>query len=266
MASARQEYEKYLMRTAKFTVRELLDMAEHSTFQRPLSRLYVRDIVRRWDINLWEMPVVGQLPDGTHVLNEGQHRVNAAAIVFGEDAEIECRVIETSNPGHLFAELNTAKKHVQALDIFLAESDNPDSLPAKVTQLAKSHGFEIDRGQAAYAIKSVASFVKAYEADADALAKTLQIIHEVIRARDNERGWTRGNVIATIFTFIRLVKCDHKDLAKRLARGNSSVAVPHGMNELTENLISVGKIYNKGRTADKRVDILEAIQKERGDS
>ena len=260
---AREEYEQYQERRAKFTVRQLLDM--RSNFQRPKSQAQVRKIIREWDINLWEMPVVGQLPDGSYVLNEGQHRTYAAQVVLGDDAEIECRLVATDHPGKLFVELGQSKRRIQALDIFRAQAADGNTDAAKALALVRSFGFDVDRGNHAFNIKSAGMLIQLYRSNEAVLGQVLSILGEVIRLRNNEPGWVKGNVLATLHVALRFAKMDHRELAKRLARGNPSVAVPHGTNDLTRNVLSVVQLYNYGRREENRIDLLD-IQKKMQES
>ncbi len=67
--------------------------------------------------------------------------------------------------------------------------------------------------------------------------------------------------MATLHVTLRFTKMDQREIAKRLARGNPSVAVPHGTNDMTRNVLSVVQLYNYGRREDNRIDLMDVQQK-----
>lgn len=256
-----QEYEEYLSRTKRFSLRELLAMK--GDFQRPLSRTAVRKIVNEWNIDLWDMPVVGQLQDGTFVLNEGQHRVHAAVTVLGIDTEVECRVVPTDMPGRLFSELNTAKRRVKALDILLADATDENSDAAAILELIRERGFDVSRGVSSRIIGSARMLRDLYRIDSRALSEALIIIDGVMKLRNDEAGWTHGNVIATMHIISRVCTYNRAEMIKRLAQGNAKLAVPYAYTDVARNIDSVLAIYNRGRHDKNRIDALTAFQKHR---
>jgi hypothetical protein len=256
--AAQDEYARYRERIQEFTVSELLAMK--AKFQRQLNFVAVRKIVREWNIDLWEMPVVGELPDGTHVLSEGQHRSHAAARVLGLDAKIQCRVVYTTQPGKLFSDLNTAKRRVGAIDIFLADASDGDSDAAVVQALARSHGFEVAKsGKGSRNIQGAGTMMNLYRIDGVTLGTVLSIIDGVMKLRDEESGWVRGNVLTSVHVFVRVTQSyKQQDLVSRLARGNSQLAAPYPASDVLRNLQVITDIYNRGRREENRVDISES--------
>ncbi len=240
-------YEEYMADRDMFTVSTLLSMT--ADYQRPLLRSRVLKIANTWDINLWDAPVVNIHPvTGKKTLAEGQHRISAAGIVLGEDTMIECRITHVTDPGRLFAAINTSKLRVSRLEIFRAFVDAGDPDAVGLDKLIRSHGLVPGHGIQPNLINAIKGAETMYRADKTSLDKAFQVITKIMARRgNNEIGWTNGNVVNAVWWFIRMTDCDLSSLTEKLARRTPYDAVRYNVNALTANLDHLTDIYNKNR-------------------
>jgi hypothetical protein len=255
LSSNLAQYEEYMADRQMFTAGELVVMT--ADYQRPLMRSRVLKIANNWDINLWDAPVVNIHPlTGKKTLAEGQHRVSAAEIVLGDDAMIECRITRVTDPGRLFAAINTSKLRVSRLEIFRAFVDAGDTDAVGLDRMIRSHGLVPGHGVQPNLVTAIKGAETMYRMDRIALDQAFTVITKIMKKRgNNEYGWTNGNVVNAIWWFIRMTDCDLSSLVDKLARLLPYDAVRYNVNALTANLDHLAEIYNKSRrNEDLRVD------------
>jgi hypothetical protein len=237
-----------------FVISQLRQMT--ATFQRPLDFGKVNQIVKNWDPRVWTMPDVFVTSDGKMYLGEGQHRVAAAEKVFGPDATIDCRLIETDSPGDMFIKLSTSKVAITQINRFTArlEGDN-DPVAVGMDAIARMHGLVIARSTSPYAINGVGILQNLYEENPTTLSVTLHVISQVITKRGgDERGWTNTKLLRALFYVIGELHCDPDKLIERLVTRVPAAVAQHPTNDLRANVEDIVSLYNAHRQARNRVD------------
>lgn len=251
--SARTDYEKFMTQTINLSISTLRTM--RASFQRPLSRQAVSKIVANWNPTLWEMPVVCRVDDGSLVLVEGQHRIEAAAQVLGDSYDVECRLASGINPAELFIAINESKRRIQPIEKFTALVEAKDSDAVSILNIAQFHGFDVRKSNTAWSINAADVMFRAYRGDYRALTLALEAIAGVIKKRNDDRGWSRGNVILAVWYFIRVAAgASIPNFIESVSRVPAIIAVPYHTNEFRRNVDELISLYNKNRHQKNRVE------------
>lgn len=112
--------------------------------QRPYDPEWATLIAENFDPNLLEDVIVTQPnEDGISHIIEGQHRVAAIVMLWGNDELVPCRIIADSNPAtaaHIWTQINSGKKKARPVDRFkvrvTSEHDGEASL---ITRILADH-------------------------------------------------------------------------------------------------------------------------------
>lgn len=251
-SSAQTAFTSHLSKTQRFKLGGLLEL--RAEFQRPLDGGRVSKIVREWDPDVWDMPVVNVHPDTMEItLVEGMHRVAAAVRVLGPDAMVECRITNVREPALLFVAINTAKRRVSALDVFRALVDAGDVTAMSITALAAKYNFKIAHGSEARTIGAARVLQSLYEMDELALSKALETASALITRHNNERGWVNAGMLNALTWFYRLTDVQPKELIPRLDKYSPYAVVTHAVYDML-NVVDIAAIHNKGRHERNHVD------------
>lgn len=253
---AREEYiDSLTVGRRMFRLSELKKMTP--TFQRPLSRQQVNLIVKEWRTWRFDDPVVCICSDGTMLLDDGQHRVAAAAKKLGEDAEVLCRLAYTDLPGEEFVALNSSRRAVDAYWKHEARLSDGSEVAMGVSNLVKKHGFVITRSSSnPHAINAIHGLTMLYQTDADALDRTLNVLAAVIKARENELGWLKISVIQGIWYVIRNYDCVDATMIRGLKRTVPSRVGQHNSSDSSRNAGDVIIAYNHQQPHNKRLNLM----------
>jgi hypothetical protein len=253
---ARQEYLNSLTSGRRmFLVSELKEMKP--TFQRTLNRSQVKTIIREWQTWRFDDPVVCVCSDGTMLLDDGQHRIEAAIEKLGPDAEILCRLAYTDLPGEEFVKLNTSRRGVTAYWKYVAQLSDGDDVAVGIVKLAESHGLSINHGSGCYNISAVNTVIALYKRDAMALDRTLNILTQVINIRENEVGWLKANVIQAVWYVICNYDCRDITMIRGLAKTTPDRVAPHSANDMSRNAGDVIIAYNKNQRNHLRLNVTQ---------
>jgi hypothetical protein len=253
---AREQYiESLTLGRQMFRVSELLKMTP--VFQRNVNRVLVAKIIREWQPHRFDEPVVVITSDGTHLLDDGQHRVIAAERKLGADAELQCRIAYTDLPGVEFVAINTSRTAVSAFWKFTAHLSDGDKTATGITALVERHGMVIGNNSNVRAISGVNTMTALYQKDADALDRALAVLAAVITRRENEGGWLRANVIQSVWYVMRTYNCDDKRMIYGLAKSTPERVAPLSSNEPARNAGAVIAAYNRNLPERNRINILE---------
>lgn len=256
---ARDEYLEYLSSGRKmFRISDLLKMKP--VFQRPLSRKQVAEIIKEWRVHRFDDPLVCICSDGTHLLDDGQHRVAAAAVKMGETAELLCRVAYTDLPGEEFVALNNSRRAVTPFFKHVARLSDGNETAAQIEELVKSHGFTIGRGHGPRVIGGINTLQELYKRDSGTLSRTLRVLNQVITARGNEVGWAKSNVIQSVWYVLRHYDCNEATMVRAFSRVVPTTIAPRTGNELSSNAPDIIIAYNKNLRAANRLNIADKIR------
>jgi hypothetical protein len=253
----RRAYEEYLsaLTTGRkmYRISDLLQMKP--SFQRTMSKQQVSNIVKDWQVHRFDDPVVCVCSDGTELLDDGQHRVEAAAQRFGQNAELLCRIAYTDLPGKEFVALNTGRRGVSAYWKHAANLSDGDETATALDAVVRRHGFFIGHGGGVRCVNAVNTITDLFRRDAESLDLTLGVLASVISKREDENGWLKGHVIQAVWYIIRNYDCDLKQLARGLAKTTPMQAAPKTQNDPSANAGDVIIAYNKQLPEHKRLNI-----------
>lgn len=162
------------------TVR-LSDLTTNPRVNRPLNPARVDKLVKRWDDNLFAMPVVAEL-DGKLVIVDGQHRIQAMREQRVDDPRIQvfCHYdLSEAEAARLFVYLNE-NLPVRHFDKFekLVFSGEPTANAINAKLL--SNGLKLAQGQGKGSIQCVTALQRAYGLDklGEHLESALKVIIE----------------------------------------------------------------------------------------
>jgi hypothetical protein len=117
------------------------------SYQRSIDEPRARQIAAQWDDLIAGAIMVNERPNGVLAVVDGQHRVRAAILAKGEDADILCAVshgLPIEAEARLFAELNgPLRRQPKALDVFRARLVAGDQAPAEIVRTVEDVGLRI---------------------------------------------------------------------------------------------------------------------------
>lgn len=76
----------------------LADLRSDPSYQREMDPRVIKKLADAWDDNLCEVITVNRRTDGSLYVVEGQKRVTAKRLRFGDDEVIECKVVSVGGP------------------------------------------------------------------------------------------------------------------------------------------------------------------------
>lgn len=253
---ARQDYLNSLTAGRKmFRISELQRMKP--SFQRTLNKTHVNEIVRDWQVHRFDDPVVCVCSDGTHLLDDGQHRVEAAALKLGVDAELLCRVVHTDLPGSEFVALNSARRGVTAYWKHAALLSDGDTTALAIDTLLRKHGFSINHGSGPFYVNAVNTVYNLHERDSASLDRAFSILAEIIKKRDGETGWVKANVIQAVWYVVKNYECTNAQMVRGLAKITPERAAPHNQNDPARNAGDIIVAYNKQLPEHRRISVMK---------
>lgn len=115
-------------------------------YQRPLSKLHIRNITQQFDQRLLGLPVVSIRHDGSAFVVDGQHRIAALAALGIK--EVECQILRASDSqkeASLFVKVNTTKTRLNGVDKFFALIEAQDKSALACQQLFAKYGWTLTR-------------------------------------------------------------------------------------------------------------------------
>jgi len=227
------------------------------SFQRTPNKQHITKIVNEWQPHRFDDPVVIICSDGTHLLDDGQHRVEAAAVKLGEDAEILCRIGYSDTPGLEFVALNSTRRLVTAYWKHTAHLSDGEDIAVGVTAMANNHGLNITKGNTPRTISAVNTVTNLYQRDQLALDRTLYVLANVIENREDEVGWLKANVIQGVWYVIHSYDCDDKLMIRGLSKITPERAAPYSANDTSRNASDIIIAYNKGQRDNRRINIAQ---------
>lgn len=211
-----------LKRSLKYELVSIENLNFDTHYQRGISEMKVREIVRKFDIGVIGALIVSVREDGKYYVIDGQHRIQAMKLL--NIKEIMCVVhhgISIAEEALMFSKCNTTRKSPSALDNYkalLVASDNETIL---LNNAVEESGYSVDfhnqpvkaDGNNKYTLRCVGAMRTVVKSTGvDGLKQVLRIFHSI----GNERP-IQIEVLG-MGIFIRKANCqfDESELIKKL--------------------------------------------------
>jgi hypothetical protein len=149
--------------------------------QRPCDDKWASKIAEAFDPDLLGVVSVSK-PNGSNVYHviDGQHRVAAVRLLFGENEKVPCNVFDADDPARaaqLFNSINTARRKPQRIDIFRVRVTAGNETEVAVDKIIRSLGYRVGWKNSDGMISAVDALVTVYEKrGADVLRYSLNLI------------------------------------------------------------------------------------------
>jgi hypothetical protein len=234
--------------------------------QRPFSPAWAKQIADEFDDDKFEPPVVTKVHDSSnyHIV-EGQHRVAAAKILFGEDCVLQCRVIQAdtmARAAEIWLGINAARKAISTLQEFMVAVTAQREPETEINKMVHKMGYRVAGQKTDYCISAVASLMKIFQRyGKDGLQLTLNVVDQMWAG---ESAAFNGDLLKGFAAFLN--EFHHKLDFKRFGQVLTKAVTPQklltvsrsnaeqGDISLTEAIIAqLIKRYNNGLHADKRL-------------
>ena len=122
------------------------DLLIDASYQRTLRPDEVKDIIKDFNMDVFNFPKVSHRADGSYYIFDGQHSVVGHKKVRGENTPIKCRVYEGLTYGEeveLFMTQNGHSRSLKTKDIVKADLNIKDSDSSEMVKAAKTAGVTI---------------------------------------------------------------------------------------------------------------------------
>ena len=134
--------------------------------QRPFNERWAKQIAQDFDPDKFDPPVITK-PNGVgfyHIV-EGQHRVNAAKIAFGESEQLLCRMVNVDEPARaaeIWLGINSGRKAIQPVQRFLVAVTAGREPETEINNLVLKLGYHISLSKADHGITAVSSLIEVH--------------------------------------------------------------------------------------------------------
>jgi hypothetical protein len=135
--------------------------------QRPFQETWAKRIADEFDTDKFDLPVITK-PNGQgqyHIV-EGQHRVAAARIVFGEGEQLKCRMVDAEDPAkaaEIFLGINSGRKAIKPVAKFLVAVTAKREPETAINGLVKRMNYKISATRADHCICAVNALIHVHE-------------------------------------------------------------------------------------------------------
>lgn len=227
--------------------------------QRGLDRRRVTRIANELDVHALGVITVSQRPDGTYVVIDGQHRIEACKEAGRGELQVTARVyagLTLPEEATLFRLLNNTAKP-QFVDIFRVRVVEGEEVAVAVSQLAERYGWKVSVARTASgSLLAIQSLEAVFRKDPIAAERTMATI---TRAWGHDPAGTDGRIIAGLgLVYARYQDAvDVENLADRLARRgggpNKLLGDARGLAELIHTTVAramaevLVELYNSRR-------------------
>jgi hypothetical protein len=149
--------------------------------QQPYDEKHAKQIADGFDPDMFD-PIKVTLPNGNGIYHaiDGQHRVGAIKLLWGENEKVPCEVIGEADPARaaqLFININTGRKRPTPLSIFRVSVTAGDETAVAVNEIAARLGYQIENAHQSKNILAVAALCAVYrQCGPQTLENTLKII------------------------------------------------------------------------------------------
>ena len=131
--------------------------------QRPFNEQWAKQIAQEFDTDKFDMPVITKSNGaGFYHIVEGQHRVAAAKIAFGETEQLACRMVDAEDPARaaeIWLGINSgrkATKPVQRFEVSVTAGREPQT---EINNLVKRLGYHVSAYKTDHSISAVSSLI-----------------------------------------------------------------------------------------------------------
>jgi Family of unknown function (DUF6551) len=149
--------------------------------QRKYNETWAKKIAADFDTDKFDPPVI-TLPNGQghyHCV-EGQHRVGAVRIAFGENEVLRCRQVNASDPARaaeIFLGINSGRKPVKPVEQFLVAVTAKREPQVTINRLINRMNYRVSAAKSDYCISAVNSLIKIHTRQGmDVLTATLMML------------------------------------------------------------------------------------------
>lgn len=152
--------------------------------QRTFNEKHAAAIAKELDPDLFGVIIV-TLPDGRgkHHIIDGQHRVEAARRVIGDDQRVPCQVLDIADPvraAQVFFKQNSRRRGVTSIDKFLVQVTGKSPLHVSINKVVEDLGYKVSLGPSAHNIRAVDALITVTNKfSLQTLQATLATIHSI---------------------------------------------------------------------------------------
>jgi ParB-like nuclease domain len=135
--------------------------------QRPYQEAWAKKIADNFDTDKFDPPVITK-PNGAgyyHIV-EGQHRVGAVKIIFGENEQLKCRMVNAQDPARaaeIFLGISAGRKAIKPVAKFLVAVTAMREPETTINKLVAKMGYRIMASKADFCISAVSALVSVHE-------------------------------------------------------------------------------------------------------
>jgi Family of unknown function (DUF6551) len=172
--------------------------------QRPFVESWGRKLAAEFDTAKFDPPVI-TLPNGMghyHIV-EGQHRIFAARLLFGDNEQLKCRMVEASDPARaaeIFLGINAGRKAIKPVAKFLVAVTAGREPETTINRLVDKLGCRISPGKTDYCISAVSSLIYVHERQGfDVLHATLLVLS---KSWSGDAAAFQGDIVKGYAVFI----------------------------------------------------------------
>lgn len=196
---------------------------EPAEFQREINWDRVKVIADEFDIHKWRIPVAGiDKTDGRLKVFDGQHRVEAVRMKFGDEAIID---IELDSVGlscemaRLYAHQDDNRVNLNSVDKFKAMVVGKEEVPTAVNKILSELGLEVSGHKNGKTIQAANVMIQAYNKLGPIMFKRMV---KVMKEGFGENPSTWGGLVikgmAQFFSYFSAEGINDADLIKRMQR------------------------------------------------
>jgi ParB-like nuclease domain len=172
--------------------------------QRPYREAWAKEIADNFDTDKFDPPVISK-PNGQghyHIV-EGQHRVGAVKIAFGENEQIKCRMVDAEDPARaaeIFLGINKGRKAIKPVVSFLVSVTAKREPECDINRMVVNLGYQISPNKTDYCINAVNSLLRAYQRQGKAVL--YGVLHTLHRTWAGDPAAFQGGIISGYAAFI----------------------------------------------------------------
>lgn len=202
-----------------FTKLSVKEISIDPSYQRSLDGSRVDSMAKNFDESRIGVPVLSLRKDGTSVVLDGQHRVEAMRRSGMTDLKILCEVhngLSLSEEAALFLRLNNGRTSVRVYDKYRARIVAEEPTAVEFTRIAHSLGLRIGAAPGKNTICAIQAIESVYKRNAN-LESTLTILK---RWGHGDASVFDGDLIKDMSRFLvdYSAAVDHEELSGKLAR------------------------------------------------
>jgi len=131
--------------------------------QRPFNEQWAKQIAQEFDTDKFDMPVITKSNGaGFYHIVEGQHRVAAAKIAFGENEQLACRMVNADDPARaaeIWLGINSGRKAIRPIQRFEVSVTAGREPQTEINTLVKKLGYRISGYKTEHTISAVSSLI-----------------------------------------------------------------------------------------------------------